>query len=376
MARRTLEDLGWNKAFAKDFKPYASQGWVPARLIRDNKISYGALVVERGKFEELNVIMSGKVYHDAESDAELPAVGDWVALDVGDEQTDHVIRARLPRQSCLARKVPGDSSEAQVMATNITCVVIVTEAGPDFNLRRMERYFALISRSGAEALVLINKSDLAPKEQNQEAVDAIRSINPDVDIHVTSAIEGKGLRPLKAYLKKGSTICFVGSSGVGKSALINHLLGGEYQWTAEVNEVTRRGRHTTTARELMVLRQGGIVIDNPGIREVQMWTDETTLRERFLDIEALAQQCKYHDCKHGSDAGCAIRAAVENDELDPERLEGFLKLDEEIAHLRKRRKKRQMTIERIAKRTHRVKARNPADRRTLERDFEGKLDDD
>jgi ribosome biogenesis GTPase len=118
------------------------------------------------------------------------------------------------------------------------------------------------------------------------------------------------------------------------------------------------------------------VIDNPGIREVQMWTDETTLRERFLDIEALAQQCKYHDCKHGSDAGCAIRAAVENDELDPERLEGFLKLDEEIAHLRKRRKKRQMTIERIAKRTHRVKARNPADRRTLERDFEGKLDDD
>ena len=139
MARRTLADLGWNEAFEKDFAPYVKQGWVPARLIRDNKISYGALIVEDGQFEELEVIMSGKVYHDAETDADLPAVGDWVALDVGDEQTDSVIRARLPRQTCLARKTPGDSSEAQVIATNISAVIVVTEAGPDFNLRRMDR---------------------------------------------------------------------------------------------------------------------------------------------------------------------------------------------------------------------------------------------
>lgn len=376
MARRTLEDLGWNKRFAKDFAPYKDQGWVPARLIRDNKISYGALIVENGKFDELTVIMSGKVYHEAETDADLPAVGDWVAVDVGDEHTDSVIRARLPRQSCLARKTPGDSSEAQVMATNINAVIVVTEAGPDFNLRRMERYFTLIDRSGAQAVVLLNKSDLCDPEQSQEAVDAIHSINPDVDVHVTSAIEGTGLQQLKTYLKKGSTICFVGSSGVGKSALINHLLGGEYQWTAEVNEVTGKGRHTTTARELMVLRQGGILIDNPGIREVQMWTDESTLREQFTDIEALASQCQFHDCKHGSDKGCAIRAAVDSGELDAERYDGYLKLDEEIDRLRRRRKKRQMIIERIAKQRHRVKARNPADRRAIEREIKGKLDDD
>ena len=375
MARRTLADLGWNEAFEKDFAPYVKQGWVPARLIRDNKISYGALIVEDGQFEELEVIMSGKVYHDAETDADLPAVGDWVALDVGDEQTDSVIRARLPRQTCLARKTPGDSSEAQVIAANISAVIVVTEAGPDFNLRRMERYFMLIARAGAKAVVLINKADLATKEQNEEAVAAIRSINPDVDIHITCALKGKGFAALKEYLKRGSTVAFVGSSGVGKSALINHLLGDEYQWTGEVNEVTGRGRHTTTARELMVLRKGGIVIDNPGIREVQMWTDEQTLRERFLDIEVLAEQCKYHDCKHGKDAGCAIRSAVENGELDADRYEGFLKLDEEIAVLRRRRRKRQMTVERISKRDHRVKARNPADRRAIDRELRGKLDD-
>ena len=164
MARRTLADLGWNDAFERDFAPYREHGWVPGRLIRDNKISYGALIVASGKFDELEVIMSGKVYHDAETDADLPAVGDWVALDLGGEHEDVVIRARLPRQSCLARKTPGDSAEAQVMATNINAVIVVTDAGPDFNLRRMERYFTLIDRSGAKAIVLLNKSDLSIRE--------------------------------------------------------------------------------------------------------------------------------------------------------------------------------------------------------------------
>lgn len=365
----TLTDLGWNKAFAKAFEPYKAQGLVPARLIRDNKISYGALIVEDEEFEELEVMMSGKVYHDAETNAALPAVGDWVALDLGGDNDSAVIRARLPRQTCFSRKAAGDSAEEQVIAANVNTVVVITDPGPDFNLRRMERYFAVVGRSGAKAVVLLNKADLYDDAHNEEAAAAIRALSPEADVQVISVYEQRGLKVLNQYFKRGQTVAFIGSSGVGKSALINHLLGDEYQWTGEVNEVTGKGRHTTTGRDLMVLRKGGIVIDNPGIKEVQMWTDETTMRERFTDIEDLAAQCKYHDCKHGTDAGCAIRAAVEGGTLDAERFEGFLKLDEEIAELRRRRKKRQMTVERIAKRDHRVKARNQSDRRELERDL-------
>ncbi|MFO1440813.1 MAG: ribosome small subunit-dependent GTPase A [Verrucomicrobiaceae bacterium] len=370
MPRFTIEDLGWNDFFAKHFEPYAAEGWKPARLIRDNKISYGALLDDgAGGFDELEVILSGKVYHDAETDADLPAVGDWVALDVGKEGTDTVIRARLPRQTCFSRKAPGLSTEEQVIAANVDTVIVITDSETDFNVRRLERYFALIARSGAKAVVLINKIDLTSKEQNEEAAAAIRELNPQADVHLTSVIKRKGMKVVRDYLKRGKSVAFIGSSGVGKSAMVNLLLGEEWQWTDEVNEKTGRGRHTTTARELIVLDGGGILIDNPGIKEVQMWTDETTLRERFADIDQLALDCRFGDCKHGKDAGCAIRAAVEAGTLDPARYEGYLKLEEEIAELLKKRKKRQMTVERVFKRDHKIKARNREDRRDIERNL-------
>jgi len=360
----TLDDLGWNAAFEKEFAPFYLKGWKPARLIRDNRITYGALLAEGGG-QELEVSMSGKVYHDAETDAELPAVGDWVALELGGEGEETVIQARLTRQSCFSRRAAGQSAEEQVIAANVNIVVVVTDAGQDFNSRRLERYFALIGRSGAKAVVLVNKSDLYSDAQNQEAARSIHSLNPDAAVHVTSAVQKNGLDGLGNCFKPGVTVAFVGSSGVGKSALINLLLGDEWQWTDAVNEITGKGRHTTTARELLVLPGGGMLIDNPGIREVQMWTDETTLRERFADIEELARQCKFHDCKHRSDAGCAIREAMEKGVLSPARFDGYLKLDSEIAKLRSRRKKRQITLDRRAKRDHRIKARNPSDRREM-----------
>ena len=340
----TLTDLGWNAAFNEQFAPFRSVGWRPGRLVRDNKISYGALL-EGG--EELEVVMSGKVYHDAETDAELPAVGDWVALD---SETPSVIRARLPRQTCLSRKMPGKSTEEQVIAANVDVVVVVTDAGQDFSLRRLERYFAIIGRSGAKPVVLVNKSDLYPDQQNQEAAEAVRALSRDADVHVTSTEAGSSLKVLRRYLKRGVSLTLVGSSGVGKSSVINQLLGGDYQWTDEVSESTGKGRHSTTARELFVLRGGGILIDNPGIREVHMWTDETTLRERFSDIEDLAALCQFHDCKHGTDKGCAIQAAIKAGKLDPARYQGFLKLEDEIAKLRQSRKKRQMTGDRHVRR--------------------------
>jgi len=356
----TLEDLGWNEAFAKEFEPYLKEGWKPARLIRDNKVTFGALL-EGG--DQFDVVMSGRVYHEARAEADLPAVGDWVALDVGSQNGDHVIRARLGRHTWLSRKMPGRSSEEQVIASNIDVVAVVTESGPDFNLRRLERYFALIGKSGAKAVVLINKSDLFPEAQNQEAAEAIRAMHPDLDVHISCAQKRGGLKGLRSYLKKGVTVTLVGSSGVGKSSIINALFGDDYQWTDETNELTGKGRHTTTARELMVLPKGGILIDNPGIREVHMWTDENSLRERFADIEELATHCKFGDCRHGTDKGCAVRAAEAAGTLETARLESYLKLEREIAELQLTRKKRQMTLDRRTQRDERGKARRYHDRR-------------
>ena len=214
----------------------------------------------------------------------------------------------------------------------------------------MERYFMLIDRSGAKAVVLVNKSDLFPKEQSQQAAAEIAALWDGATVHITSALNGDGLKVLKKYLKKGITMCIVGSSGVGKSTLVNQLYGEEWQWTSEVNETTGKGRHTTTSRELVPLPGGGMLIDNPGMREIQMWTDETTLRESFADVEAITADCKFSDCSHRNDAGCAIRAAVEAGTLDPARHENFLNLENEIAALRKRAEKRQMAVERWAKR--------------------------
>lgn len=366
----TLQDLGWNADFETAFAPHRAKGLVPGRLIRETPINFGAFI-EGG--EELDAVLCGRVWHEAACDADLPAVGDWVALEPGNENQDWVIRAVLPRKSCFSRKMPGNSSQAQVIGANIDLVAVVTDAGPDFNLRRMERYFTLIHRSGAGAVVLVNKSDLYPKEQNQKAADEIAALWDGAKVHVTSAIKGEGLKVLKKYLKKGITMCIVGSSGVGKSTLVNQLYGEDWQWTGDVNEATGKGRHTTTSRELVPLASGGMLIDNPGMREIQMWTDESTLRESFADVESIASRCKYSDCSHREDAGCAIRAAVEEGLLDPARHASFLNLETEIAALKKRAQKRQMAVERWAKRSHRVKARNLADRIQLERDERGDI---
>lgn len=370
----TLAELGWDDFFAEAFAPYTAKGWFPARLIRETTINYSAFVGEDPEdVEEVDLVLSGKVWHDAETDADLPAVGDWVVVELGGENEDHVIRARLPRKSCFSRKMPGKSVEEQVIGANVDVVAVVTDSGPDHNPRRMERYFTLIGRAGAKPVVLVNKSDLFPKVHNEACADELRVLCPDADVHVTSALNNQGLDVLQSYLKDGITMCVVGSSGVGKSTLVNQLYGEEWQFTDEVNDVTGKGRHTTTSRELVPLPFGGMLIDNPGMREIQMWTDEQTLRESFADVEAMALECRFADCKHGNDKGCAIRAAVEAGTLDLHRLESFLTLDDEIGKLRKLAKKRQMTVERWAKRTHRIKARNLEDRIQLEKDERGDL---
>ena len=367
----TLAELGWGEDFAEAFAAVKKKDWIPARLSGETKINFSALL-EGG--DEIECVVSGKVWHDATQDSELPATGDWVAVEMGAGEADeNVIRARLPRRTQFSRKAPGKSSQEQVMAANVDIVVIVTDAGADYNLRRMERYFALVARSGAQAVVLVNKSDLFPPEQSQEAASEIQELWREAKVHVTSAVRAEGLEVLQGYLQEGVTLTMVGSSGVGKSTLVNQLLGEEWQWTSEVNEVTGKGRHTTVARSLLPLDDGGILIDNPGIREVQMWTDEETLRESFADVENLTAQCKFRDCKHQGDKGCAIEAAAKAGQLDLARYEGFLRLDEEIEELNERRKKRQMATERWGKRQNRVKARNLRDRIALEKEERGEV---
>jgi len=366
----TLRALGWNAGFATAFAPYRSKGWVPARLIRETPINFGALL---GDGEEIDVVLCGRLWHAAACDAELPAVGDWVVVEPGNENQDHVIRALLPRRTCFSRKMPGNSSQAQVIGANVDIVAVVTDAGPDYNLRRMERYFTLIGRSGAEAVVLVNKSDLFAPAQSRQAAAEIAALWDGATVHVTSALNGAGLRALRKHLKAGTTMCIVGSSGVGKSTIVNQLYGEDWQWTDEVNEVTGKGRHTTTTRELVPLPGGGMLIDNPGMREIQMWTDEATLRDSFADVEALTSQCRFADCGHRQDAGCVLRAAVESGQLDSRRHASFLNLETEITALKRRAAKRQMAIERWAKRNNRVQARNLNDRIQLEKDARGEL---
>lgn len=366
----TLEELGWTPLLDDALEAHREKGWIPARLIRETSINFSALL-EGG--EEIDCILCGRLWNAAVVDSDLPAVGDWVAIEKGDENQPHVIRAQLPRRTIFSRKMPGNSSQAQVIGTNIDIVTVVTDAGPDYNLRRMERYFTLIHRSGAKAVVLLNKADLFSKGDLKQAAANISALAPDAALHVTSALKGEGLKAIRSHLAPGITMCIVGSSGVGKSTLVNQLHGEEWQWTSEVNETTGKGRHTTTTRELVPLPGGGMLIDNPGMREVQMWTDEFTLRGSFEDVAALADECRYSDCSHEKDAGCAIRTAVEEGRLDRARYESFLNLETEIEALRKRAKKRQMATERWHKRNHRVKARNLDDRIQLEKDARGDL---
>lgn len=351
----TLESLGWNARYAEQFEDFYKKGWQPARLIRDNKISYGALL---GDGSELEVIMSGAVYHEAATDAELPSVGDWVALDFGEDTDEYeaVIRARLERQSCLSRKAPGKGTEEQVIAANVDVVFVVTDAGQDFNPRRMERYYAVMQRSGAKSVVILNKSDLYTDEINALAAEALRKLNPDIEVIQTCAVERNGVEAIRQFIAPGVTVAMIGSSGVGKSTLINHLVGEAVQWMGEVNAVTGKGMHTTTARELLVLPEGGMLIDNPGIREVQMWTDAKTLKESFVDFDSIAAQCKFNDCQHRGDKGCAIHAAIESGELSKERFINYLKLDFELEQLQQRQKKRQITIGRRHRRDLKSKA--------------------
>lgn len=324
----TLELLGWTPRFAALFDEHARQGLVAARVCSEHKNSFTVAT----EHAEIAAVLTGKMHYDADSRADLPVVGDWVAVNVLDEQPPRaVIRAILPRSSKFARKEAGERVAEQSIAANIDTVFVVVGLDADYSLRRIERYVALALDGRVEPVVLLSKADIC--EEAETRLSDVRKALPSVDVHAVSVPEMIGLDALSAHLTPGRTIALLGSSGVGKSTLVNYLLGGDVQKINEVRLSDAKGRHTTTSRQLFVLPTGALMIDTPGMRELQLWGTSGGLSAAFPEIGALAVDCRFADCTHVSEPGCAVMRAVESGELDEGRFANYRKMQLELNHL-------------------------------------------
>jgi ribosome biogenesis GTPase len=292
------------------------------------------------KSGEQEATAAGRLKHHASSRSDLPAVGDWVALRRRPDHDKGSIIAILPRRSAFSRRAAGNVTGEQVVAANVDVVFIVMALDADFSLRRLERYLLLARESGARPVVLLTKPDLTDDAAGQRG--EVGTIAGDAPVHVVSPRAGEGLDAVRSYLAAGRTGALLGSSGVGKSTIINRLAGEDIQRTREVREVDSRGRHTTTHRELIVLPGGGLVIDTPGMRELQLWDVDAAVGETFDDIEALAPRCHFTDCRHREEPRCAVKAAVDAGQLDSQRLESYLTLQDELRVLEERQAERAM----------------------------------
>lgn len=316
---------GWGDDFEKAMKPFAAKGLEPARVILVYRKQLKVLS-HRGEHWART---GGKLMHDMENPGDLPNVGDWVAARIPDNG-EALVQAVLPRRSAFIRKVAGENSVPQVMGTNLDTVLVVMGFDRDFNLRRLERFMTLAWESKAAPVVVLNKKDLAYDLEEQLA--EVQGITRDAPIHVVNAMTGEGVEPLRAYIGPGKTVVLLGSSGVGKSTLVNGLMRAEVMKTGTTRD-DGRGRHTTTRRELIVLPGGGAIIDSPGVREVQLWSADSGLAKTFDDIELLAKGCKFSDCRHDAEPGCAVKAALDDESLDVIRFESWLELQRELERL-------------------------------------------
>ncbi|HPM08481.1 MAG TPA: ribosome small subunit-dependent GTPase A [Candidatus Pacearchaeota archaeon] len=341
-----IQDLGYNQFFELNRTQLGWDDFDVARVIAEFK---GAYKVKNEKGEYLAKI-TGKQMFKAQSREDYPAVGDWLAItDLGGQQA--VINGLLPRLTIIKRKHGdknrvGEKSDVQIIAANIDVAFVVESVDRDYNLNRFERYFAIAQDGGVEPAIILNKIDLISQEDLNERLSRIKERFLGIDIILTSASGDKGLDDLRKYIAKGKTYCFLGSSGVGKSSLINKLLGGDIIKTGEISLTTDRGKHTTTGRQMYFLKNGGIVIDNPGMREVGMTDVSQGIDSFFDEITALAKQCKYTDCTHTQEPGCQVAKAVKEGKLDKEKYANYISLKKEaefyqMSELEKKEKDRQ-----------------------------------
>lgn len=323
-----LEAYGWSQVFAERFAPFAEQEFEPARVVVEYQHIYRVVTVSG----ELLATVAGRLRHKAEGRLDYPAVGDWVAIRQNPEDDRATIHGLLERNSRFVRKVAGSVVAEQVVAANVDVVLLVTSLDTDFNIRRLERYLVLAHESRAHPVVVLTKTDLSPDLESQ-VEEARGVVGPDVRLHTVSAPLNEGYEALAEYLQPGQTVALLGSSGVGKSTIVNRLAGEELQRTQEVRATDGKGRHTTTHRQLLLLPDGGLLMDTPGMRELQLWDVEEGVQETFADLEALAAACRFPDCEHDREPHCAVQAAVAEGRLPAERLASYHKLRRELRAL-------------------------------------------
>lgn len=334
MNRIDLTTWGWSPHFERAFAPWQRTGQLPARVIRGEK-NYFRVISPHG---ELTVRFAGKIRHRADGRPGLPVVGDWVVVAPQPQQRGTII-ALLERVNSFSRNLPGRRKgksqrfEEQVIAANVDLVLIVCGLDRDYNLRRIERYLTLVSGSGATGIVVLNKSDLHPDAEACRA--EVRAIAGTTPVLLLTAKDPQQPAILQSYLKRGQTVALLGSSGVGKSTIVNALLGEQRQKVGEVSSSDGKGRHTTTHRELILLPGGAILMDNPGMRELHLWGEQDDLEESFADILELARNCRFRNCTHQHEPGCAVLRATAAGLLDDDRLAGYHKLKDELETLHK-----------------------------------------
>jgi ribosome biogenesis GTPase len=322
----SLEDYGWSDFFAAEFAPFADEGFEAGRVFLQHSRIY-ALYTESGEAEAET---TGRLRFNARGAEDLPAVGDWVVIRRGSEEGKAKIHEVLPRRSKFSRKSAGRETEEQIVAANVDTVFLVSGLDNDYNPRRVERYLIMAWESNAEPVVVLNKADLIEDAESKR--EEIERVAPGVPVLLLSAKRGEGIEQLLPYIGRGRTVALMGSSGVGKSTIVNRLLGSEVQRTQDVRLSDARGRHTTTHRELFLLASGGLVLDTPGMRELQLLVSERGLRETFEDIEEVAAQCRFGDCRHEGEPGCAVREALETGTLDSSRYQNYRKMQAEMRH--------------------------------------------
>lgn len=331
---RALRRLGWGQFFQDAFLEVAGAGEEPGRVVVPHRSAFEVASASG----ELHGTLTGRLLRAIErGEEERPAVGDWVVIDARPAEEAATVRAVLPRRTKLSRKSAGRVAAEQVLAANVDFALLVSSMTSDLNVRRLERYLALVREGGANPVVVLTKSDLCPNPAEVRA--EIERAAAGAPVHAVSSFTGEGVAELEGYFGESNTVVLLGSSGVGKSTLINRWLGRDEQVVHEVR-VVGKGRHTTTHRELFVRAGGGLVIDTPGMRELGLWEAGEGVKDVFADVEELAAACRFRDCEHSGEPGCAVEEALSNGRVDAERVEAFRKLRREVAYMERQRDER------------------------------------